>query len=101
MGLFYFAVEDCHLINENIIAVDLRTHQECAGDPKFQSPILGVFTTSFAKLLLYEVVELLGKRVLYMGKKILGKATFIILVFVEVIPVYIYLYNFFFKNRYR
>lgn len=56
---------DAHLINESLIAVDLKSHQDFIEDPRFQCEVLGVMTTSYARLLLYDAMEKLGSRLLY------------------------------------
>lgn len=56
---------DAHLINEDLIAVDLKCKDDFLENPRFQCDVLGVMTTSYARLKLYEAMEKLGTRLLY------------------------------------
>lgn len=58
-------IVDFHMINEDIIAVDLKCTENYLENPKFQCEILGVMTTSYARLKLYEAMEALNTRLLY------------------------------------
>lgn len=56
---------DAHLINEHVIAVDLRSKEDFVENPRFQCEILGCLTTSYARLELYQAMEKLGDRTMY------------------------------------
>lgn len=58
-------IVDVHMINDNVIAVDLKCNENHLENPHFQCEIFGVMTTSYARLKLYEAMEVLGKRLLY------------------------------------
>jgi hypothetical protein len=57
---------DVHLINSDIIALDLVTKTSYLERPKFQSDIIGVFVCAYGRCLLYKTMEKLGpQRLLY------------------------------------
>ena len=58
-------IVDVRLINEDVIAVDMKCNEDFMENPRFQCDVLGVMTTSYARLKLYEAMEKLGPRLLY------------------------------------
>ena len=50
-------IVDVHYINQDIMGADIETKDDYVGKPNFQSEIIGVFVTSYSRLILYETME--------------------------------------------
>lgn len=59
-------VVDFHIVNCDIIAVDVKNKDTFEDDNQFTCEILGALTTSFARMRLYNCIDSVGEAVLYM-----------------------------------
>jgi len=58
-------VKDAFLINEENIQIEFEKKSEFAENPQYSSLIIASYVTAHARLELYKLLEVLGKRVLY------------------------------------
>ena len=60
-----FEVFDAHILNENMIEVQYRNVGEFAEQNNKVNVVIAAFTTAYARLKLYDLLDLLQERVLY------------------------------------
>lgn len=58
-------VSDFTYLQPNMYSVEYKKKLECAGDSYQLSPVIGAYTTSLARLRLYEALEILGDDLIY------------------------------------
>lgn len=59
-------IVDVHPINQEVIAVDMKSKETFEDDLVFQNDIIGAFTTAYARLRLYKAAQVVGLRTCYM-----------------------------------
>ena len=60
-----FEVSDAHMMNENMVEVQYRNAEEFAEQNDKVNVVIAAFTTAYARLKLYDLLDLLQERVLY------------------------------------
>ena len=60
-----FEVCDAHMVNENMVEVQYRNVEEFAEQNNKVNVVIAAFTTAYARLKLYDLLDLLQERVLY------------------------------------
>ena len=60
-----FEVCDARMVNENLVEVQYRNIEEFAEQNNKVNVVIAAFTTAYARLKLYDLLDLLQERVLY------------------------------------
>lgn len=58
-------IADFHIITQNFIAIEYKTSEDHMEDPTFQNEVIGVFTTSLARLHLLKILQKTDRQTLY------------------------------------
>ena len=61
-------MHDLCLLNDDLVEVVFKRKQEYAEETKATNLFIGIFTTAWARLELYNLLDLLGESVLYVDK---------------------------------
>ncbi len=61
-----FIVTDANIVNDEMLLVNYRHNKEFVPGSAYTNVVLAAFTTTLARLKLYELLKILGKKVLYM-----------------------------------
>lgn len=59
-------VLDFHILNDEVLAVELKKAEQFEEDNRFQSDIIGILTTTYGRLKLYDALDAVRERVSYM-----------------------------------